>query len=228
MKPALALGSWIAFLPQEGRAIVMGDLVLTEEELVPVIAALQEGGIRQTAVHHHLLHEEPRVLYVHVHGEGDPVSVARAIGAAVSRTGTPAAAPATPPSLSGLDTVAIARTLGHAGKANGGVYQVSVPRPEPIQAHGVQLPPGMGLATALNFQPTGAARAAITGDFVLRAGEVNPVIQVLSAAGIEVTSLHNHLLDEEPRLFFMHFWAVGDAVRLARGLRTGLDHIGSQ
>jgi hypothetical protein len=228
VRPALALGSWIAFLPHDGEAVAMGDLVLTEDEVAPVMSRLQQGGIEQTAVHHHVLHEVPRIVYMHVHGHGDPVKLAETVRAAVALTGTPAAAPAGVPAGSfALDTAAIARVLGHTGRVNGGVYQVSVPRAETIRSGGMVIPPSMGLGTAINFQPTGDGKAAITGDFVMVAAEVNPVIRALREHGIEVTSLHNHLLEEEPRLFFMHFWANDDAAKLARGVRAALDRTNS-
>ena len=230
LKPALALGSWIAFKAVGDGAVAMGDLVLKEPEVAPVMSRLQEAGIEQTAVHHHVLHETPRVVYMHVHGHGDPTKIAEGVRAAIALTSTPAQAPAAAAAAGdlGIDTTQIAAALGHSGKVNGGVYQVSVPRAETIRGAGMEIPPSMGLGTAINFQPTGAGKAAITGDFVMVASEVNAVIRVLRQNGIEVTSLHNHLLDEEPRLFFMHFWANDDAVKLARGLRAGLDATNSQ
>jgi len=229
LKPALALGSWVAFKATSFGAIVMGDLVLRDDEIAPVMARLAEGGIEVTALHHHVLHETPRVYYMHIHGAGDAVKLTQAIHAAVGLTRTPpppasTAAPAATPL--GIDTARIAQALGHSGKVNGGVYQVSVARPDTIRDEGLMIPPAMGVATALNFQPTGGGNAAITGDFVLRAAEVNPVLRALRAHGIEVTAVHNHMLDEEPRLFFMHFWAMGDGVRLAEGLRAALDLVG--
>jgi len=225
LRPAFALGSWLAMLPVAGGGVMaMGDLVLGEEELNPVLLRLQQGGVTQTAIHHHVIRESPRVLYVHVHGHGDPVAVARTIRAALEMTATPAPPSVAPaPVAIDLDTAGIRAVLGHAGRAAGGVYQVNVPRAETIRDAGAVIPPSMGLATVMNFQPTGGGRAAITGDFVMTAGEVNPVIRALRENGIEVTSLHNHLLQDEPRLFFMHFWANDDAVRLARGLRAALD-----
>jgi hypothetical protein len=204
----------------------MGDLVLLEGEVAPVMAALAEGGVAVTAVHHHLLHESPRIYYMHIHGSGDAVKLAQEIRSAIALTHTPpppaiAATPATSPI--GFDTARIAQALGVAGKLNGTVYQVSVPRPDTIREDEVVIPPAMGTATALNFQPTGGGNAAITGDFVLRAAEVNPALRALQQHGIDVTAVHNHMLDEEPRLFFMHFWAVGDAAQLATGLRAALD-----
>jgi hypothetical protein len=164
-------------------------------------------------------------MYMHIGGRGDPVKLAEAISAALKLTKTPP--PAAPgggqPQALGIDTKQIEQTLGHSGKVNGGVFQVNVPRAEKITEAGMEIPPSMGVATAINFQPTGAGCAAISGDFVLIASEVNPVIRALRENGIEVTALHNHMLDDEPRLFFMHFWANDDAVKLARGLRSALD-----
>jgi hypothetical protein len=229
LRPAFALGSWLAMKPAaNGGVVAMGDLVLLEDELNPVLTALQAGGIGQTAIHHHVMRETPRILYVHVHGHGDPVAVARTIRTALTRTGTPAPTPASAPPALDLDTAAVRAALGYGGRANGGVYQVSVPRAETIRDGGEVIPSSMGLATAINFQPTGNGRAAITGDFVITAAEVNAVIKALRDNDIEVTSLHNHLLNDEPRLFFMHFWREGDAVALARGLRAALDHTNSR
>jgi hypothetical protein len=156
---------------------------------------------------------------------GDPIAIARTIRVAIALTKapTPAAASTTPAPAIDLDTAAVAKALGYSGRVNGGVYQVSVPRTETIRDGGMDVPSVMGLGTAINFQPTGGGRAAITGDFVMLASEVNPVIRSLRAHGIEVTSLHNHLLMDDPRLFFMHFWGNADAVGLAAGLRAALD-----
>ena len=228
VRPALALGGWVAFKEVSGGAMIAGDLVLTEDEVNPVISALQAGGVEQTAVHHHILGESPRVIYVHVHAHGDAIKIASAIRSAVSQTKIP------PPATAGaapditIDTTQINSILRSQGRANGGVYQFSVPRAHAIRDMGVEVPPSMGLGTAINFQPTGNGRAAITGDFVLTGGEVNPVIRALRDNGINVTSLHSHMLTEEPRLFFMHFWANDDAVRLARGLRAALDKTNSK
>jgi hypothetical protein len=231
LKPALALGSWVAFRNVAGgHVMVMGDLVLGEDEVGPVLRALQQGGVEQTAVHNHVLHESPRVMYMHIGAHGDAVKIAQAIRAALGQSRTPLGTPATPPPAAGidLDTAAIARTLGIAGKVNGGVYQVSVPRRETIREGRNVIPPSMGVATAINFQPTGSGRAAITGDFVMRASEVNDVIRALQQGGIESTALHSHMLTEEPRLFFMHFWANDDAVKLAGTLRSALDRTASR
>lgn len=230
IQPSLALGGWVAMKAVLGGAVAMGDLVLTEDEVSPVISRLQEGGVEQTAIHHHILHESPRVVYMHIHAHGDPVRIAETIRDAVALTkAPPPAAPSQATSGAfGIDTAGVAQALGYSGRINGGVYQVSVPRSETIRDRGMEVPPSMGLGTALNFQPTGGGKAAITGDFVLLASEVNPVIRTLREHGIEITSLHSHMLTEEPRLFFMHFWANDDAVKLARGLRAALDKTNSR
>lgn len=222
LRPALALGGWIAMKAAPGGVMAVGDLVLTEAEVTPVITVLQKGGVEQTAIHNHILNESPRVIYVHVHAHGDPVAIAATVRSAIAASRIPAATTPAPAPLE-FDSLAVARVLGYSGRANGGVYQVSVPRAESIREAGFEFPPSMGVATAINFQPTGSGRAAITGDFVLLAGEVNPVIRALQHGGIEVTSLHSHMLAEEPRLLFMHFWASADAVGLAKTLRSALD-----
>jgi biotin operon repressor len=209
--------------------MVMGDLVLSEDEVSPVMLALQENGLEITALHNHVLHETPRVLYMHIAGHGDAVKLAGAMKKVIALTKTPAPAPppSAPPALA-LDTAAIDQALGYKGKVNGGVYQVGVPRAEKITDAGMPVPGSMGLATALNFQPTDGGKAAITGDFVLIGSEVNPVIKALRQNGIEVTAVHCHMLEEQPRLFFMHFWANDDALKLAKGLRAALDQTNSK
>ncbi|MEP6549632.1 MAG: DUF1259 domain-containing protein [Gemmatimonadales bacterium] len=226
LKPAFALGGWVAFKETgRGQAMAMGDLVITEDEASPMINALQVGGVQQTALHNHLLGETPHIMYMHISAHGDATKIAQAIhdALAVSKTPLDPPSPAATPSAADLDTTGIASALGVAGKLNGVVYQVSIPRSETITEMGVAIPPSMGVATAINFQPIGNGEAAITGDFVLRAAEVNPVILAFRAHGIEVTALHSHMLEEQPRLFFMHFWAKDDALSLARGLRDALD-----
>jgi Domain of Unknown Function (DUF1259) len=227
IKPVFALGSWVAFKPMHGGAMVMGDLVLLETEVNPVMTKLIEGGMEITALHNHLLRANPATFYMHVGGHGDPVKMATTIHAALMASKTPLEAPAagSPPPAVDLDTAELEQIIGAKGQANGGVYQFAVPRRDPVTENGVPVvPPGpTGVATAINFQPTGGGKAAITGDFVLVAEEVNPVIQALRANGIEVTAVHSHMLTEQPRLFFMHFWANDDAVKLAKGLRAALD-----
>ena len=240
LKPALALGSWLAFAEHGGgEVMVMGDLVLTDEEVNPVMKRLVEGGLEVTALHNHLLRDTPHTMYMHVGGHGDPTEVATTLREAIALSKTPlgdvtasagqqpraAGAPAAQPQPLAMDTAMIDRVLGAKGKANGGVYQVSLRRAETVKDGGMDVPEAMGSAQAINFQPTGEGKAAITGDFVLTAAEVNPVLRALRENGIEVTAVHNHMLDDRPRLFFMHFWANDDAAKLAKGLRAALDKV---
>jgi Domain of Unknown Function (DUF1259) len=228
LKPALALGSWVAFSRPGSDAMMMGDLVLAEDEIAPVMSALQENGVEVTALHNHVLHESPRVMYMHIAGHGEAGKLAAAVKQALALTKTPAPAQAASPQPNlDIDTAAIEQALGHKGKPNGGVFQIGVPRAESITDAGMKVPASMGLSTALNFQPTGGGKAAITGDFVLIGSEVNAVIKALRANGIQVTAVHSHMLEEQPRLFFMHFWANDDAVKLAKGLRAALDQTNS-
>jgi hypothetical protein len=227
IKPALALGSWVAFKPMHGEVMVMGDLVLLEAEVNPVMAKLIENGIEITAVHNHLLRANPAPFYMHVGGHGDAVKLATAVRNALAESKTPLEAPAAaaPAPAVDLDVKQLDEILGTKGRESAGVYQFSVPRREAISEDGMSIaPPGpMGVATGINFQPAGGGKAAITGDFVLAGNEVNPVIKALRDNGIEVTALHSHMLAEEPRLFFMHFWANDDAVKLAKGLHAALE-----
>jgi hypothetical protein len=231
IKPALALGGWVAFKPAHGGAMIMGDLVLLESEINPVMAKLIEGGLEITAVHNHLLRASPATFYMHVGGHGDATKMAAVVHEALSQSKTPLSvqAPAAPAPAVDLDTGQLDQIIGMKGQPNGGVYQFGVPRQHPITENEMPIAPmgPMGLATAINFQPTGNGHAAITGDFVLTGDEVNPVIRALRSSGIEVTAVHSHMLDEQPRLFFLHFWANDDAVKLARGLRAALDKTAS-
>ena len=231
IKPALALGGWVAFKPAHGGVMAMGDLVLLESEINPVMLKMIANGLEITAVHNHLLGASPETFYMHVAGHGEPIKVATAIRDALAESKTPltvSASTAPPPPID-LDTAQLDQIIGVKGQANGGVYQFNVPRRDPVTEEGMQLSPvgPMGVAIGINFQPTGGGKAAITGDFVLTSDEVNPVIMALRAHGIEVTALHSHMLDEQPRLFFMHFWANDDAIKLANGLRAALDKTAS-
>jgi hypothetical protein len=228
LKSGFALGSWLAFEKMGDQGMVMGDLVLTMDEVAPVMTKLAAGGIEVTALHNHLLRNQPFTMYMHVQGNGDPVKLAAVLHAALAESKTPlSAAPTTPtpPPPIDLDTAALDQTLGAKGANNGGVYQFSIPRAEPIKDNGMDVPPPMGSANAINFQPTGGGKAAITGDFVLTAKEVNPVLKALRDHGIEVTAIHNHMLNDQPHLFFMHFWANDDARKLAEGLKAALAHV---
>ena len=226
IKPALALGGWVAFEPVHGGAMVMGDLVLTETEIKPVMTKLLEGGVEITALHNHLLRADPPTYYMHVGGHGDPLKMAETIRSALGASKTPfeAGQAAAPPAANvDLPTGQLDEIMRAKGQANGGVYQFGIPRKEPIAEGGMAVPGAMGSANAINFQPTGGGKAAITGDFVVTGEEVNPLIHALRANGIEVTAIHSHMLDEQPRVFFVHFWANDDAVKLAKGIRAALD-----
>jgi hypothetical protein len=225
IKPTFALGSWIAFIPAGSGAMFMGDLVLTDTEISPVMKRLTDDGVEITAVHNHLLRTSPAIFYMHVAGHGDPIRLAQTLhaGLALSQTPFTVPAPATAAPTIDLDTAAIDAALGAKGTINGGVYQFNIPRSESITEAGMVVPPSMGTAIAINFEPTGNGKAAIKGDFVLLGREVNPVLKAMRDNGIEVTALHSHMIDDSPHCFFMHFWANDDVAKLTHGLRAALD-----
>jgi hypothetical protein len=226
IKPALALGGWVAFAPMGGEAMLMGDLVLLETEITPVMTKLLDGGLDITAIHNHILRASPATFYLHVGGHGDPEKMAAVIRSALAVSKTPLDPPTTGAAqvtTVDLDTAKLDEIIGVKGTANGGVYQFGVPRRDPSMEMGMKVTGPLGGANAINFQPTGNGRAAITGDFLVTGNEVNPLIRALRANDIEVTAIHSHMLDEQPRLFFIHFWANDDAVKLARGIRAALE-----
>jgi hypothetical protein len=211
LKPGFAFGGWIAFEPMGDKAMMMGDLVLTESEINPVMSKLLSEGVQVTALHNHLLRATPPTFYMHVAGTGDPAQLARNVRAALEATQTPfdIKPPAETPAASAaidFDTAKVDAALGRKGKANGGVYQFSIQRADSIKMDGMAVPGAMGTAIGINFQPTGGGKAAITGDFVALASELNPLIKALRDNRIEVTAIHNHMVGEEPRAFFIHFW----------------------
>ena len=232
VKAGFALGSYAAFRQVGDHAMVMGDLVLLDQEVPAVMSALLSGGLEVTAVHNHVNDVSPHVLYMHYGGHGDAVQLAKALRQALAASGTPlGAAVAAPPAVGGpgLDTKQIEQLLGRQGRDIGaGVYQVTVPRSETITEMGQPLLPAMGVTTVINFQPLADGKAAITGDFVLLDKEVNPVARALRQHGIDVTAIHNHSLMDTPRLFYMHFWAADDAAKLAQGLKAALDQTNSK
>jgi hypothetical protein len=229
VKPGFALGSYAAFKKVGTAAMVMGDLVLLDQEVNAVMSGLFKNGLVVTALHNHLNEMSPHVMYMHFGGHGNAVELAKSLRAALRASGTPlgAAQPASAPSNFALDQKQLESVLGRSGKLNNGVLQVSAARAERIMEGGTELPPAMGVATALNFQPTGNGKVAITGDFVLIAREVNDVARILRAHDIQVTAIHQHALADDPRLFYMHFWANDDAVKLAQGLKAALDQTNS-
>ena len=231
IRPGFALGSWLAFHEHGQELMVMGDLVLLETEVAPVMRRLAEGGIEVTALHNHLLRAQPATMYLHVGGHGEAAKLAAALRLALKESATPlqgAAGPTGEQSVEGVDTAAFARALGREGRAAGSVYGVAVPRAEPVRDEGMEVPTAMGSATAINLQAAGNGRGAVTGDFVLTANEVVPVQRALVEHGIEVTAIHNHMLQDEPRIFFMHFWGVGEPEKLGEGLRAAIDRTNSK
>ncbi|MBF9252156.1 DUF1259 domain-containing protein [Pontibacter sp. 172403-2] len=226
--PRLAFTTWFAFMPEQNseQAMLMGDMVLLEKELPAVEKKLQESGIAITAIYNHLLNENPKIMYLHVGGTGDPVALSKKLKEALSLTGTPL-------QLSFNDTAEntdwkdVEQLMGMQGKVNGPVLSFGIPRKETVAMGNMPIPKGFGIGTGLAFQKVGD-KAAITGDFVLLADEVNPVIKALNNNGITVTALHNHMLDEDPRLFMMHFWAVGNPADLAKGLKAAVDKTDSK
>jgi len=232
VKAGFALGSYAAFRQVGDHAMVMGDLVLLDQEVPAVMSALLSGGLEVTAVHNHVNDVSPHVLYMHYGGHGDAVQLAKALRQALAASGTPLGAAATAPAAVGgptLDSKQIEQSLGRQGRDVGaGVYQVTVPRSETITEMGQPLLPAMGVTTVINFQPLADGKAAITGDFVLLDKEVNPVARTLRQHGIDVTAIHNHSLMDTPRLFYMHFWAADDAAKLAQGLKAALDQTNSK
>jgi hypothetical protein len=228
LQSKFALGSWIAFRPTMGATVAHGDLVLTEDEVGAVVLRLQEDGIKLTALHNHLLRESPKVMYLHFWTEGDAVQIARSLRRALALTKTPLEKPDTAektqsPHEEDLSVERIQGILGQKGTVKAGVLSISVPRTETITVSNIELPPSMGMATALNFQVDAAGKVAATGDFVLAAHEVSSVASALAGHGIQITALHNHLVHSTPELYFMHFWAHDSPERVARGLRAGLD-----
>ncbi len=225
--PGLALGSWVGIIKMGNDAMMMGDLVLLDSEVPKVISKLMEENLEITAIHNHLINETPAIKYIHYHGNGDPVKLAQEIKSVLEVTATPLAPPAAQTQTQNVDWSKVTAILGTTGKQNGMLLQYTFPRNEKTMESGMEMPAAMGMGTAINFQMNGN-RAAITGDFVLLADEVNPVIKALTENGIMPTAIHSHMLHDEPRLFMMHFWAVDDPEKLAKGLKAALDKTNSK
>src|SRR5246127_1401335 len=227
IKPGLALGSWAAFLGTDDNAMVMGDLVLLEEEVNPVMAKLRSYHFEITAVHNHLMGETPKVLYVHYMAHGSASQLATSLHTALAVSKTPLEKPAaaaeepTPPAW--VKTVEDA--LGRKGTFQGGVLSYGVPRSDTIAMAGMTIPPAAGVGEAINFQAADSGNVATTGDFVLVADEVNPVLSELQGRNVLVTALHSHMLTEQPRLFFMHFWSVGSPESVGEGIKAALTKV---
>jgi len=227
IKPGFALGSWAAFAGTDSDASVMGDLVLLEDELNPVMKALRAAGFEVTAVHNHLMKETPQVLYMHYSGHGKAVDLAKSLRAGLAESKTPLDKPA-PPAQAGEPPAfvkTVEDTLGTKGRFGGGVLSFGIPRSQAVTDHGMTLTGAQGVAESINFQDAGSGIIATTGDFVLTADEVNPVISALEEHSIQVTALHSHMLTEQPRLFFMHFWGVGTSDSVAGGIKAALSHV---
>src|SRR6516164_5061754 len=227
IKPGLALGSWAAFTGTDENAMVMGDLVLLEDELNPVMDKLRSSAFEITAVHNHLIDETPHVLYMHYMGHGPAAKLASSLKDALSISKTPldkptpaAEEPAPPTWVNGVQD-----SVGRKGTFKGGVLSYGVARSDEITMNGMIVAPAAGVAEAINFQAAESGQVATTGDFVLTAAEVNPVLSELRAHQISVTALHSHMLTEEPRLFFMHFWAVGDPLSVGAGIKAALSRV---
>ena len=227
IKPGLALGSWAAFSGSDETAMVMGDLVLLQGELNPVMEKLRSSGFEISAVHNHLIEETPQVIYLHYMGHGPASQLATSLRAALAASKTPLDKPAAAAS----DTTAPAwvkavnDSVGRTGSFKGGVLSFGVPRAGTISMNGMALTPAQGVAESINFQEATGGAVATTGDFVLTAEEVNPVISALEQHHISVTALHSHMLTEEPRLFFMHFWGLGSAQEVGAGIKAALDKV---
>jgi hypothetical protein len=226
VEPALALTSWMAFKPMEHDVMIMGDMVLLDSEIAPAMQKLIASGLEVSALHNHIVGETPAIKYMHFGGHGDAVKLAEAMKSVLALTGTPMT-PAPPPPQTAVDWSSVESVLGATGQRKGNVVQFSIPRAETISENGMDIPPFMGMATAINIQSVGE-KAATTGDFVLLASEVNPVVKALTENGIAVTAIHNHMLFESPRLFFVHYWGVNVPAVLAKGLRAALDKTNSQ
>jgi hypothetical protein len=228
VEPGLALGSWAAFKNEKepNKSMVMGDLVLLNAEVNPVVESLQQSGFQILAIHNHLMNESPSVLYVHYEGHGLAATLAQNLKAALAKTATPMTSkpPAKATAAEEATFDKVQQALGKKGNLAGHVLQVSVPRKEKIEDAGMEIPPGMGMAIAINFQSVGS-EVATSGDFALVGDEVNPVIHELTSHGIQVTALHSHLLDENPRLFFLHFWGLGTPEKIGEGLKAALTKV---
>lgn len=232
--PPMGMGSWASFAPtgSSDEMVVMGDVVVREGEIGPVQRALIERGLTVTGLHNHFVREEPSVMYMHIAGRGPRDTLRSDVEAVLAevarlRGGDPAGAPADAVENT-LDTEAIAGILGHAGEMNRGVYKVTVGRPDvELRSMGVPVTTEMGFNTWASWQGS-PERAAVAGDFTMLEDEVAPVVEALVRHGIEVVAVHNHMVHEEPRVFFLHYWGVGPAEELARGLRAALDRTGAE
>jgi len=224
VSPAVALSAWAGFSGDPADATMMGDLVLTSGELKPVLAELARQRIAVTAIHNHLVGETPQITFVHFHAQGDALQLATRLARPLTLTGTPRPVAATPPQPVTIDTASVFRTLGLAGRAQGAVAQVStVLVSGPVTMHGRPVTPALGYGSPINIQVIAPGRAVATGDFAVLGSKVAPVFDALAAHGITATAVHSHLVDEQPTIYYMHFWADGPLPDVLRGLRATLD-----
>ncbi|HEV7331901.1 MAG TPA: DUF1259 domain-containing protein [Flavisolibacter sp.] len=230
--PPMGLGSWAAFTPTGKGAMVMGDIVVTETDLKPVQQEVIRQGLTITAIHNHFVRNHPNVMYMHIDGSGPTDSMAMKVKAILDRVeqvrgGNPASI--TVPNVTNtIDTAMLNRTLGYRGEWSKGVYKHTIGRPDvKLTEHGVPVSTFLGFNTWAAWQGT-PEKAAVAGDFAMLENEVAGVIKALVEAGIEVVAVHNHMVHEHPRIFFLHYWGVGPAVQLARGLRAALDQTGKK
>jgi hypothetical protein len=231
IKPGLALGSWAAFSGTDNHATVMGDLVLLQGEVNPVMRKLRSAGFEIMALHNHLLNESPRVMYMHYMGQGTAKELAQSLHDALAMSKTPLGKPAASPHGSTTTpgwVKAVQEAMGRQANFSGGVLSFAVPRSTAIMMNSMIIAPAQGAAESINFQEAGAGKVATTGDFVLTADEVNPVISALQEHNISVTALHGHMLNEEPRLFFMHFWGVGSPSAVGEGIKAALAKVSTK
>jgi uncharacterized protein DUF1259 len=224
-----AFGGWVAFMDKdnmnmEGGTMVMGDLVLLESEFKDVERSLITNGIKISAVHNHLLQEHPKVMYMHIYGNGEKVKMAQSIKEALQMTATILDTNLLPKSStsSQSDWSIVENTLGYSGVKKGNLLNISIPRNDEIKDNGMVIPPFMGVANVINFQMA-ADKTFTTGDFVLLADEVENVMNILIQGGFTVTALHSHMMFENPRLFFMHFWGSDSPENLAQVLKSALE-----
>ena len=227
--PRMGVTAWMAFRPTGHGAMLMGDMPLLQDELQPVLSALMTNGVEVSGLHNHFSGEAPHVMFLHVGGMSDPVALARGLRAALDAIQAVRSAAATPPPLptltSNLDAARLNGIIGAKGDYQDGVYKAVVPRPElDLREMGVAVNSTMGANAWTAIEGT-ADRAGASGELMMRADEVNPVVRALRQAGLNVVAIHNHMLREEPRLFFLHYWGVGRADDLARGFRSALDQL---
>ncbi|HVK96557.1 MAG TPA: DUF1259 domain-containing protein [Flavisolibacter sp.] len=230
--PAMGLGSWVAFTPSKEGAMIMGDIVVTETDLKPVQQEIIRQGLTITAIHNHFVRNHPNIMYMHIGGAGNTERLARKAKAVLDkvaevRGGNPSTGTASnEPVTNTLDFQLLDKIIGHKAELNKGVYKYTIGRPDVnLKEHGAAVTTFMGFNTWAAWQGT-PEKAAVAGDFAMLENEVAPVVKALIENGIEVVALHNHMVHEQPRIFFLHYWGVGNAESLARGLRAALDQTG--